>query len=555
MKTNVKILGAMRVFGMVALSVWGMRAAAQSIPNPSFENWTKSGLFGTSLSPDDWYGLTFKVSSLNVDASKPSQSKDAYDGNYAAGINTTTMNRITAAALRPVLVRLDTTGTLDSLLDLTKPSPGILTNATIQPIPFLVNMLRLTTILSDSMSLTNISSLAPLIEFVSGADFGAMFDGGLGVHGVPHRLTGYYKYSVGNNQPDTADQGVALMLCLATDTLSDTVPRKVLTGGGLAMLQPTGEYAKFSLDYLHYADYYPDTVVFMFLSSLTTPVEGSQLLVDNLEFSYFDVDTVKDLTLDSVKHDCAYFHWSRSKSFLWQIACGPAGSPLDSMTVASSMQPKYTVSGLAPKTTYDVYVRSMFGLNMYGPWTPAYTFATTQKPCDYVRGFQVAQVTDSSALLQWSANLSLGYTYHLQCALAGDTLLLADTLLQSDSFALLSLLPDTAYVARMQVICPDTASAWKEISFRTLSKNGEGVQEAESWHAAVYPNPSKGDFFVEIPEGETVRMFVFTLSGQCVIRQELTQNRTSCRLPAPGTYFVRLSSEKGSLVRKVVALP
>ena len=554
----MKISKTVKTLALIALSLCGMRVAAQSIPNASFENWTtKSNFLGSTTTLDDWYGMTFKLASSTVDASKPAQSKDAYDGTYAATISSSTMNRLVATAVRAFLVAMDTTGVLDSLLDVSKPSPGIFTNATISPVPFLVTMLQLSAMLSDStLSLSGTAGLNTLLSFVSTADFGAMFNGGLGVHGVPHRLTGYYKYSVGSNMPDSADQGAALMLCLATDT-TDTAkgPTKVLTGGGLSLLKAASEYTRFSLDYIHFADYYPDTVVFIFLSSLNDAVNGTQLTVDKLDFSYYNVDTVKELTMDSALYDRAFFHWARSKSFLWQIAYGPTGLSVDSMEVFSSSQPKCTLTGLSPQTTYDLYVRSMFGLNMYGPWTPVCTFTTPKEPCDTVRAFKAVRLSDTSALLQWGADLSRGFTYHLQCALSGDTVLFVDTLLQSDTFALPSLLPDTDYVAMLQVICPDTVSAWQKVAFR-LQPEGAGIREREgNWHVAVYPNPTQGSFFVEIPEGEKVHMTVYSLSGQCVLRQDLSESRTSCRLPGPGSYFIRLSSEKGSLVQKIVALP
>ena len=528
---------------------------SQSVPNASFEQWTTSGgLFGQTVTVDDWYGIRIQAGSLGLDFAKPQRDTAAQQGDYAATVSSFIVNKTVAGIVRTIVGLLDTTGTIDSALDLTKPFPGMLSNAQVNIIQLFSAFAGLADFLGDTASMGNLDSLGNMMTTLSQLNVRKFFTGGMRVDKVPHRLSGYYKYKVGKNQPDTADRGIVLMLCVSTDT-TDSVPAARLSGGGLSLLTPTSGYQKFNVDYLHNADCFPDSVIFLFLSSLTKGVEGSSLTVDNLSLSYYTIDTVKELAVDSLKFDRAYIHWKKTKSFSWQVACGPHGTPLDSMKVQTSLQNKFTVGGLSSQSEYDMYVRAMFGFNMYGPWTPVCTFRTPKEPCDSVQDFTATLLTDSSALLQWHADTVRGFSYRLQYALEGGSLL-ADTLLYNGRFALSQLLPDTLYVARMQVTCSDTLSDWGEIRFRTLPK-GLGIRNADGpWHVVLYPNPARGSFFVGLPEGcGTVRMDVCTPAGQRVLCMELNKAQTECRMPAPGTYFVRFTSANGNLIRKVVVLP
>ena len=544
----------MRITGLLCGLFIAFSAASQPIPNGSFENWTVSGgLFGQSVTLDEWNGIRIQAGSLGLDFAKPLRDTAAQQGDYAASVSSFVVNPLLAAVVRTIVNLIDTTGMIDSTLDLTKPFPGMLSNAKVNIIQLFSAFSGLADFLGDTNSMTNLDSLGKMMTTLSPLNVRKFFSGGMRVDKVPHRLTGYYKYKVGQNQPDTADRGIMLMLCVSTDT-TDTVPAARLSGGGISLLQPSPGFKKFNVDYLHFADCFPDSVIFLFLSSLSGGVEGSTLTVDNLSLSYYTIDTVKELAVDSLKFDRCFLSWKKSKAFSWQVACGPRGTVRDSMTVQNAIQNKFTISGLSSQTEYDVYVRAMFGLNMYGPWTPVCTFRTPKEPCDTVRGFDVSELTENSARLLWQADTARGFSYHLQCLLDGGSLL-ADTVLHVGQFDLAGLMPDTLYRVRMQVTCTDTISDWSENSFRT-PPHGVGLRETEgAWLLKLYPNPARGSFFVEHSATAPVQMEICSVSGQLLESRVLTAERTECRLPAPGTYWVRFTSSQGTQVRKVVMLP
>lgn|GEM_PF-5466613 len=544
----------MRLTGLLCALFIVLSANSQSIPNGSFESWTVSGgLFGQSVTLDEWNGIRIQAGSLGLDFSKPQRDTIAQQGDYAATVSSFVVNPLLAAVVRTIVNLIDTTGMIDSTLDLTKPFPGMLSNAKVNIIQLFSAFSGLAEFLGDTNSMTNLDSLGKMMTTLSQLNVRNFFSGGMRVDKVPHRLTGYYKYKVGQNLPDTADRGILLMLCVSTDT-TDTVPAARLSGGGISLLQPSPSFKKFNVDYLHFADCFPDSVIFLFLSSLSRGVDGSTLTVDNLSLSYYTIDTVKELAVDSLKFDRCFLSWKKSKAFSWQVASGPHGTELDSMAVQNAIQNKFTVTGLSSQTEYDVYVRAMFGLNMYGPWTPVCTFRTPKEPCDTVRGFDVSELTENSARLLWQADTTRGFSYHLQCLIDGGSLL-ADTVLYAGQFDLKGLLPDTLYRVRMQVTCTDTISDWSENSFRT-PPHGVGLRETEgAWLLKLYPNPARGSFFVEHSATAPVQMEVCSVSGQLLESRALTAERTECRLPAPGAYWVRFTSSQGTQVRKVVMLP
>ncbi len=544
----------LRLTGLLCALFITFSANSQSIPNGSFESWTVSGgLFGQSVTLDEWNGIRIQAGSLGLDFAKPLRDTAAQQGDYAASVSSFVVNPLLAAVVRTIVNLIDTTGMIDSTLDLTKPFPGMLSNAKVNIIQLFSAFSGLAEFLGDTNSMTNLDSLGKMMTTLSQLNVRNFFSGGMRVDKVPHRLTGYYKYKVGQNLPDTADRGILLMLCVSTDT-TDTVPAARLSGGGISLLQPSPSFKKFNVDYLHFADCFPDSVIFLFLSSLSRGVDGSTLTVDNLSLSYYTIDTVKELAVDSLKFDRCFLSWKKSKAFSWQVASGPHGTELDSMAVQNAIQNKFTVTGLSSQTEYDVYVRAMFGLNMYGPWTPVCTFRTPKEPCDTVRGFDVSELTENSARLLWQADTTRGYSYHLQCLIDGGSLL-ADTVLHVGQFDLKGLLPNTLYRVRMQVTCTDTISDWSENSFRT-PPHGVGLREAEgAWPLKLYPNPARGSFFVEHSATSPVQMEVCSVSGQLLESRTLTAERTECRLPAPGAYWVRFTSSQGTQVRKVVMLP
>jgi glucose/arabinose dehydrogenase len=75
---------------------------------------------------------------------------------------------------------------------------------------------------------------------------------------------------------------------------------------------------------------------------------------------------------------------------------------------------------------------------------------------------------------------------------------------------------------------------------------------AETFAPAVYPNPTSEYLHVALPVGQTARIEVLDLGGRTVLRPVLDGGRCSIGSLQPGTYLVRVATEHGTRVYKVI---
>ena len=89
----------------------------------------------------------------------------------------------------------------------------------------------------------------------------------------------------------------------------------------------------------------------------------------------------------------------------WVVEYGFTGFEQGSGTQDVTTTPSYVVTGLMGETGYDFYVRAMCGANWYSEnW--AYVTATTaygEEECDPVTNLTVSDITETSAMVSWTA--------------------------------------------------------------------------------------------------------------------------------------------------------
>ncbi len=103
-------------------------------------------------------------------------------------------------------------------------------------------------------------------------------------------------------------------------------------------------------------------------------------------------------------------------------------------------------------------------------------------------------------------------------------------------------------VAITQNSCTDTSDC--------LSVSTVGLEEAEPTSGfSIYPNPTNGDFRVLFGDVQnTIKVRILTLAGQETARYVFT-NTDSCELTingAAGVYLVEVSSDRGTVIRRLV---
>ncbi|MBD5397484.1 T9SS type A sorting domain-containing protein [bacterium] len=76
------------------------------------------------------------------------------------------------------------------------------------------------------------------------------------------------------------------------------------------------------------------------------------------------------------------------------------------------------------------------------------------------------------------------------------------------------------------------------------------TEAAEKIGFKLYPNPNRGDFYVDVPEGSRVE--VFTSQGVLLKQLENVSGLQSLQLQGAGLYLVRVSLNGKSAVKRVV---
>lgn len=75
-------------------------------------------------------------------------------------------------------------------------------------------------------------------------------------------------------------------------------------------------------------------------------------------------------------------------------------------------------------------------------------------------------------------------------------------------------------------------------------------EENELAGVSVYPNPNKGEFSINVPDNAVVE--VFAANGSKVVRVAVSAGKNAMKLDNAGVYFVRISANGQSVVKKVV---
>ena len=119
-----------------------------------------------------------------------------------------------------------------------------------------------------------------------------------------------------------------------------------------------------------------------------------------------------------------------------------------------------------------------------------------------------------------------------------------------------NLLLDQEYFWRVRTIAPDTTYNWSSVwSFKT-SVNGVGDKEliASEDNIYVYPNPNKGEFFIQFNSNKNRTFEVYNSIGKLVLQSSTNNSNVQIDLTnnPRGIYFVKISDEKSTYIKKVV---
>jgi len=106
------------------------------------------------------------------------------------------------------------------------------------------------------------------------------------------------------------------------------------------------------------------------------------MFLDNLVVDNF-VGCVYPLALhtSALTHSSATIQWVSSNNQLgFELVYGRSGFNMDTATIHSANVSSYVINGLAPETSYDVYVRTLCSATDTTRWSDVYTFTTSCPP-------------------------------------------------------------------------------------------------------------------------------------------------------------------------------
>ncbi len=179
---------------------------------------------------------------------------------------------------------------------------------------------------------------------------------------------------------------------------------------------------------------------------------------------------VSDLTASEIEATTADLNWSVGlDETSWQIELGESGFTQGSGTFTMVADTSVTLSSLLPVTEYEVYVRSVCGIEDSSEWTGPISF-TTLPTCFAVSDLSSNTVEATTAVINWVAGLD-ETSWQIEYGEDGFTQGSGTFTMATDTTTTLSgLLPLTEYEVYVRSVCGiEDSSEWTgPISFTTL---------------------------------------------------------------------------------------
>ena len=241
----------------------------------------------------------------------------------------------------------------------------------------------------------------------------------------------------------------------------------------------------------------------------------------------------------------------------WEIEYGFQGFDQGTGTTTTSATNTLTIENLIENMSYDFHVRALCDTDWYSEaWTTVTATTETQvlEDCDPISDLTVADVTECSALITWTPD-NRGEEWEVVLSSASG-IILSEASTTEHQYLFGSLTPSTTYVAKVRTICDDDIfSIFTSTSFTTASA---GIDEVSGASCTIYPNPTSDNMTVTVSGmSGRVTIAVVDLRGREVATATLdcagacSKTMDVDRL-AQGAYFVRITAEKVSMVRKLI---
>lgn len=290
--------------------------------------------------------------------------------------------------------------------------------------------------------------------------------------------------------------------------------------------------------------------------------EGS---IDNIvvEVAPRICDAPTNLTAYSVMQTTASISWTTNGSETeWNLQYKEAAASSWSNSVVVQSTPNHNLTGLTANTAYHVRVQSVCDTDLTSEWSTA-TFTTLEEviepdTCDAPTNLQVVGLTPYTATLTWTQVDDAALSWIVQYRQSGATSWLSVPAPIS-TITLTGLSDSTTYEARVVANCVSGVASYpsETITFTTLH---DGISNYTLSNAVtLYPNPTPDRVTVtaETQYVQSLRVVeLYDAFGKRLSTLDPDGNSVVVDLSgyASGVYFIRVSTEKGTVTKRIVKL-
>ena len=249
-------------------------------------------------------------------------------------------------------------------------------------------------------------------------------------------------------------------------------------------------------------------------------------------------DVPANVAYSDVDYTSAVITWDAGNASQWEVRVANG----DDVEMVNTTAPTANLDHLTPGTQYNVMVRAICSATNTSDWSS--TVALTTLSCVTPTNLMASNVTTTTATLNWVSDAS---SWEMELNNEVSTI-------NEKPYQLSGLTPGTNYTVKVRAICTDSLmSEWSAPAYFTTEQ--VGIEDVDDATIALYPNPASTTVTIDLNgiEGSAV-VSIIDLNGRRCGEWMAENGKVVVDLTgfARGAYFVRVTGENTSAIRKLV---
>ena len=237
-----------------------------------------------------------------------------------------------------------------------------------------------------------------------------------------------------------------------------------------------------------------------------------------------------------------------AQGFEWKATAGGSYTAVNATGTAMS----YDLTGLTAGTgyTFRAFATTASGTT-YGNELTFTTQSHPQDTCAVPTNVTASDITENSVVIFWTQQGDVT-NWDVDYRVAGTSSWYTVTT-TTNPHTLTGLTPETSYEVQVIAHCTngETSDPSATITFTT---NPDGIESHELNNVVVYPNPTNGVVQIKNGEWRMENVEVYDAYGKLLNTMSVNDHTVNLDLSgyAKGTYFVRVTTERGVVTKRVV---